>query len=87
MAIEPTPKAPEVENFLTRTFGFDRRETITALKCVPVPIGCGKELKDTAFAQSTGGDGLFRDRTSRDEFRISGMCQDCQDSVFGGEDI
>jgi len=27
----------------------------------------------------------FRDDLSRKEFLISGMCQDCQDSVFGGE--
>lgn len=24
----------------------------------------------------------FRDRKSLEEFRISGMCQDCQDQVF-----
>ena len=26
----------------------------------------------------------FRDSLSRKEFQISGMCQKCQDSVFGG---
>ncbi len=25
----------------------------------------------------------FRDEVSRNEYRISGMCQDCQDEVFG----
>jgi hypothetical protein len=25
----------------------------------------------------------FRDAVSEDEYRISGMCQDCQDGVFG----
>ena len=25
----------------------------------------------------------FRDRLSLEEFRISGMCQVCQDSIFG----
>ena len=32
--------------------------------------------------------GEFRDALSRKEFGISGMCQACQDSVFGaGEDV
>ncbi len=29
---------------------------------------------------------LFRDELSHREHEISGMCQKCQDSVFGGED-
>ena len=29
--------------------------------------------------------GDFRDELSKKEFSISGMCQKCQDSVFGGE--
>ena len=28
----------------------------------------------------------FRDALSEDEYRISGMCQDCQDDVFGISD-
>ena len=28
----------------------------------------------------------FRDELSRKEFRISGICQNCQDEVFGGPD-
>ena len=28
----------------------------------------------------------FRDDFSQKEFNISGMCQNCQDSVFGSED-
>ena len=27
--------------------------------------------------------GAFRDALSAKEFKISGMCQECQDSVFG----
>ena len=30
--------------------------------------------------------GEFRDSLSRREFEISGMCQKCQDEVFGGSD-
>lgn len=32
---------------------------------------CGKEIKG------------FKDELSKKEFSISGMCQDCQNSVFG----
>ena len=35
---------------------------------------CGKEI--------TG----FRDELSKKEFSISGMCQACQDQIFGGAD-
>jgi len=28
----------------------------------------------------------FKDALSKKEYSISGMCQDCQDSVFGGDD-
>ena len=28
----------------------------------------------------------FRDALSKREFAISGMCQECQDSVFGGDE-
>ena len=35
-----------------------------------------------------GGDiGEFRDEISKREYEISGMCQKCQDSVYGGGDI
>lgn len=27
----------------------------------------------------------FRDESSRDEFKISGLCQKCQDKTFGKE--
>ena len=30
--------------------------------------------------------GKFRDQLSAREYEISGMCQECQDSVFGGEE-
>ena len=30
--------------------------------------------------------GKFKDKTSEREFEISGMCQECQDKVFGGDE-
>lgn len=82
---EPSKKSPAVESFLIQTFGFDRRESIKTARCVPVPFGCGRLLSETTFAQLTGSpqDNFFRDRESAKEYSISGMCQDCQDQVFG----
>jgi hypothetical protein len=40
-------------------------------RCVPPPIGCGRSAL------------RFRDDVSRREYGISGLCQECQDSVFG----
>jgi hypothetical protein len=48
-------------------FKKSRIESITEDKC----ICCGGE------------DSAFRDEFSRKEFSISGLCQKCQDAVFG----
>ena len=71
MPMEPSKKSPAVEAELTRLFGFDRRNHIKLAQCVPPPIGCGKPVNG------------FRDPLSAREFAISGLCQECQDSVFG----
>lgn len=52
----------------------ERRESMASGKCLPPPIGCGKQL------------GPFRDELSRKEYTISGLCQVCQDEVFGSEE-
>jgi len=67
--MEPTKKAPEIENLITSFTGKDRRETIKASLCA------------TCDAQAVE----FRDALSMKEYTISGMCQKCQDSVFGQE--
>ena len=38
-------------------------------------FGCGKQIRF---------DSEFRDELSLKEFEISGLCQECQDSVFEG---
>lgn len=38
-------------------------------KCIKPPLGCGGEALD------------FRDRTSLNEYRITGLCQRCQDNM------
>lgn len=68
----PTTKAPAMEAFLERLSG--RTSAITSDRCVVAPIGCGGPASD------------FRDALSAKEYRISGLCQGCQDSVFGREE-
>lgn len=68
---KPSDKSPEMEDVFIRLFGYDRRKSIGQDKCVPSPIGCGGPATE------------FRDDISRREFTISGLCQKCQDKVFG----
>jgi hypothetical protein len=68
---EPSKKSESIENVLHSTFGFDRRSSIKGNTCVPKPIGCGGPAVE------------FKDDCSRREYRISGLCQKCQDSFFG----
>ena len=51
-----------------RLFGRSRSLAIAGNGCVK----CGKTATD------------FRDELSRKEYSISGLCQPCQDSIFGG---
>jgi len=55
---------------LTSVFGVDRVKTITESFCV----SCDSENNNAAS---------FRDDLSRKEYAISGMCQSCQDDIFG----
>ena len=69
--MKPTIKSIEVEDFLTKISGSDRRETIRQRMCRPPPIGCGLGVN------------AFREDLSKKEFQSSGLCQVCQDKVFG----
>lgn len=68
---KPTEKNPDIENFLNRILGDNRKASITTNLCVAPPIGCGGPATE------------FRDELSEKEYRISGLCQTCQDSIFG----
>jgi hypothetical protein len=48
-------------------------------RCVTSPIGCGQPLKPDLARH-------FRDQASRDEWRITGTCQSCQDLLFKPDD-
>jgi hypothetical protein len=64
-------KSPEMvaalDSMSKSMFGRTRSASIEGRVCVT----CGQPV------------GEFRDALSRKEFGISGMCQKCQDSVFG----
>ena len=68
----PSKKSFEMESSLRDMFGFDRGIHVAANVCVPAPIGCGGPAND------------FDDERCCKEFTISGLCQKCQDSIFGG---
>jgi len=63
----PTEKHPGLDDFYKRATGKDRVETIKSDACVMCP-----ETNVT-----------FKDYLSVREYRISGMCQKCQDKVWG----
>lgn len=79
--MEPTKKSEKVENLLTtltKSVGVSttRQDDINANRCRPAPIGCGRVIDPETE---------FRDALSVKEYRISGLCQKCQDTFFGGE--
>jgi hypothetical protein len=67
--MEPTEKAHAIDSLLQQMFGINRKESISENKCV----FCRKLV--------SGRD--FRDERSLKEFTISGICQSCQDEIFG----
>jgi hypothetical protein len=71
--MEPTNKSNAINSMLSSVFGVDRVETITEAFCV----SCDSENNNAAS---------FRDDISRKEYAISGLCQSCQDDVFGVSD-
>tara|TARA_Y100000310_G_C20244331_1_gene606082 strand:+ start:33 stop:245 length:213 start_codon:yes stop_codon:yes gene_type:complete len=65
---EATIKDPRLDKMLTNVFGIDRKGSITNNTCV--------SCKEEAL--------VFTDDISQKEYTISGLCQSCQDQVFGG---
>lgn len=68
--MEPTQKSPEINQFLSSIAGKDRESTIRGGKCMT----CDDP------------DMNLRDDLSVREYRISGMCQKCQDQTFGTDE-
>jgi len=65
--MKATPKATQIDSLLTTLTGRDRKDMIRNRQCMT----CG----GCAY--------YFRDNLSKKEYGISGMCQGCQDQVFG----
>ncbi|KKM15952.1 hypothetical protein LCGC14_1690740 [marine sediment metagenome] len=64
----PSPKSPEIERLLEDLTG--RRTAIEADRCIDPPNGCGGPAIE------------FRSELDRREYAVSGLCQDCQDTVW-----
>jgi hypothetical protein len=52
-------------------------------RCIQAPIGCGRPLSETIEAKDRLGYTWFRDPTSNSDYKITGLCQACQDRVYG----
>lgn len=66
---EPTKKSPEMERLIDATNPSGRRR-VDSIK-QDICSWCGKPATE------------FRDELSRNEYCISGFCQECQDKTFG----
>ena len=71
--MEPTNKSNPINSMLSSVFGVDRVKTISEGYCVSCDT---EDIKATSFT----------DDLSRKEYAISGLCQSCQDDVFGVSD-
>ena len=69
--MKPTVKSQEIEDILTQLSGDDRRQAIYENRCLRSPIGCGQVVMPEEW-----------DALTQKEFSISGLCADCQDSIF-----
>lgn len=65
---DPTRKHPAVDDAIRDALGIDRVKAITSDVCAI----CHQPAPPTSF----------KDDLSRHEYRISGLCQVCQDEVF-----
>lgn len=65
--MEATEKSPGMEASLEKIFGKNRVATIEGNHC----MCCNGPAED------------FRDALSAKEYSISGLCQKCQDSIWG----
>lgn len=69
-SLAATFKHPEIEAMLSKLTGVSRVGAVAEASCVM----CKGEASS------------FRDPLSKKEYTISGMCQSCQDSVYGSEE-
>jgi hypothetical protein len=65
--MEPTYKSPAIEALLTSISGISREDAMRHGICT----WCKHSISQ------------FKDEASRQEYRTSGLCQNCQDQTFG----
>ena len=68
----PSIKSENIDELFKNLYGVDRKTSIVNCTCVSCDSKVSKEG--------------FRDEVSLREFHISGLCQVCQDKVFGFEE-
>tara|TARA_R110002051_G_scaffold1143_2_gene5784 strand:- start:168 stop:422 length:255 start_codon:yes stop_codon:yes gene_type:complete len=68
--MNPTNKSQPMEDLLAILGGSPRKEVITTGRCM--------SCKTDSITEDS-----FRDDLSIKEYKISGMCQKCQDDFFG----
>lgn len=78
--VKPTYKSPGMNQFIDALAGEtdSRANAIKELRCIKEPLGCGQPIGDP--------EKHFKDTLSLKEYRISGLCQKCQDHIFGAPD-
>lgn len=69
--MKPAVKSPELEAVIKDVLGVDRIAAINENRCIPKPIGCGREVEPETW-----------DLLTQKEFAISGLCANCQDTIF-----
>lgn len=67
--MEPTYKAPAIADALEKFGG--RTSAIESNRCVNPPVGCGQPVA-----------GTLRSDIEIKEYRISGLCGDCQRKIW-----
>lgn len=66
-------KSPEIEKFLDKYTEINFGKSKADAKAEKVCVFCHKPIKMKDF----------RNELSRREYKISGICQKCQDDIFG----
>ena len=69
--MKPRPQSFYVEADIANDTGWVRGVFIAVNRCLPKPYGCGGDANE------------FNDEPSEREYAMSGLCQKCQDKVFG----
>ena len=72
--MQPSEKSPEIGKTIKNLFGFDQQKMIKENKCVPKPIGCGQQFTEDEISAWP--------EIDQREYKISGLCSNCQKGIF-----